>query len=384
MKLSILHLIRTLDPAMGGPIEFLKLICESQARRGVQIKIVTLDAANELGYQNAAVPVSNAGPGLGTFGYHAQFKERLVREMHSFDLMIVHGLWQYHGACALEVARELDKPYYVFPHGMLDPWFKRKFPIRHCKKQIYWLFRERSLLANASKVFFASSREQDRARGTFWPPATYRSQVLPLGVIAPPKGTESLQKQFLNQFPHLRNQRFLLFLGRLHPKKGCDLLIRAMAQVSRPIELVIAGPESTPAYGRYLRSLTDGLRVTFTGMLQSETKWGALASAGALILPSHQENFGLVIAEALASGLPVLVSDQVNTSELIESYGAGFVEPDTLEGTVQLIERWTTADWQALSRAARRCFQDHFDIETSSERLLDSLIGTHAATSCDG
>jgi glycosyltransferase involved in cell wall biosynthesis len=384
MKLSILHLIRTLNPAMGGPTEFLKLISESQARRGIQIKIMTLDAANEPSYRNAPVPVSNAGPGVGTYGYHGRFKERLLREMRCFDLMIVHGLWQYHGACALEVARELGKPYCVFPHGMLDPWFKRKFPLKHCKKQIYWLFRERSLLANASKVFFASSRELERAGGTFWPPVTCRSQVLPLGVTPPPKDTESLRRQFLNQFPHLRNQRFLLFLGRLHPKKGCDLLIRAMARASRPIALVIAGPESTPAYGQYLRSLADGLRVTFTGMLQSETKWGALVSAGALILPSHQENFGLVVAEALASGLPVLVSDQVNTSELIESYGAGFVEPDTLEGTARLIERWITADWQALSRGARMCFRDHFDIETSSERLLDTLIGTHSATSPNG
>jgi glycosyltransferase involved in cell wall biosynthesis len=384
MKLSILHLIRTLDPAMGGPIEFLKLICESQARRGIQIKIMTLGAAHETRYRNAAVPVSDAGPGLGTYGYHREFKERLLRELRCFDLMIVHGLWQYHGACALEVARELGKPYYVFPHGMLDPWFKRKFPFKHCKKQVYWFFRERSILANARTVFFASNREQERAGATFWPPVTYRSQVLPLGVTPPPKDAESLRQQFLNQFPHLRNRRFLLFLGRLHPKKGCDLLIRAMAQISQPVDVVIAGPESTRTYGQYLRSLAERLPVTFTGMLQSQTKWGALASAGALILPSHQENFGLVVAEALASGLPVLASDQVNTSHLIESYGAGFVEPDTLEGTARLIERWITADWQPLSLAARRCFRDYFDIETTSERLLDTLIGTHAATSCNG
>jgi glycosyltransferase involved in cell wall biosynthesis len=384
MKLSILHLIRTVDPVMGGPIEFLKLICESHARRGIQIKIMTLDAANETRYRKAAVPVSGAGPGLGTYGYHREFKERLVREMHCFDLMIVHGLWQYHGACALQVARELDKPYFVFPHGMLDPWFKRKFPFKHCKKQIYWLFRERSLLANASKVFFTSNREMERAGGTFWPPVIFRSQVLPLGVSPPSKDAESLRQQFLNQFPHLQNKRFLLFLGRLHPKKGCDLLIRALAQISQAVDLVIVGPESTRAYGQYLRSLAERLPVTFTGMLRSETKWGALASASALILPSHQENFGLVVAEALASGLPVLASDQVNICELIESYGAGFVEPDTLEGTARLIERWITADWQALRLAARRCFRDHFDIETTSDRLLDTLVGTRAASSCNG
>jgi glycosyltransferase involved in cell wall biosynthesis len=374
MTLSVLHLIRTLDPTKGGPIEFVKLICESQARRGIKPKIITLDPADGNWCRDAAVAVSGAGPGLGNYGYHRQFKERLFREMRSFDLMIVHGLWQYHGACALAVARKLGKPYYVFPHGMLDPWFKRKFPIKHCKKQIYWFLRERSILANARKVFFASNRERERARTTFWPPATYRSQVLPLGVTLARGDTESLRQQFLNRFPHLRDRRFLLFLGRLHPKKGCDLLIRALDKISQPVELVMAGPESTRVYGQHLRSLAEQFPVTFTGMLQSEMKWGALAAAGALILPSHQENFGLVVAEALASGLPALVSDQVNTSELIVSYGAGFVEPDTLEGTTRLIERWLTADRQALSLGARKCFRDHFDIESTSDRLLSILI----------
>jgi glycosyltransferase involved in cell wall biosynthesis len=369
---------------MGGPIGFLKLICESQARRGIRVQIMTLNADNQTYYRNAAVPVSGAGPGLGTYGYHRKFKERLVREMTCFDLMIVHGLWQYHGACALAASRELGKPYYVFPHGMLDPWFKRTFPFKHWKKQAYWLFRERSLLANASKVFFTSNREMERADGTFWPPVAFPGQVLPLGVTPPPKDTESLRQQFLNQFPHLQNKRFLLFLGRLHPKKGCDLLIRAMALIPQPVDLVIAGPEFTRSYGQYLRSLAERLPVTFTGMLQSKIKWGALASAGALILPSHQENFGMVVAEALASGVPVLASDQVNTGEVIESYGAGFVEPDTLEGTARLIERWRKADWPALSLAAKRCFRDHFDIETTSERLLDTLAGCWAASSSNG
>jgi len=146
-----------------------------------------------------------------------------------------------------------------------------------------------------------------------------------------------------------------------------------MAQLSSQIELVIAGPESTRAYGEYLRRLAKNLPVTFTGMLQAEMKWGALASADGLILPSHQENFGLVVAEALAFGLPVLISNQVNTAELVASYGAGFVEPDTLEGTRRLIQRWLTADRQSLRVAATNCFRDHFNIETASERFLNVL-----------
>jgi glycosyltransferase involved in cell wall biosynthesis len=374
MKLSILHLIRTLDPAMGGPIEFLKLICESHLRRGIKMKILTLDSPDEIWLRNAPVPSAGCGPGLGTYGYHVRFKKRLLVEMSSFDLMIVHGLWQYHGACALSVARQLGKPYYIFPHGMLDPWFKQQFPVKHCKKQVYWLVMERSVLRHANGVLFTSNHEQKRGIGTFWPGATYRSKVLPLGAQKAPPDTESLRQDFLERFPHLRNKRFLLFLGRLHPKKGCDLLIRAMAQIPPQIEVVIAGPESTRDYGEHLRRLAKSFPITFTGMLHAEMKRGALASADALILPSHQENFGLVVAEALAFGLPVLISNQVNTAELIESYGAGLVEPDTAEGTCRLIQRWLAADQQSMRVAATNCFQDHFNIEKTSERLL-TVVG---------
>ena len=374
MKLSILHLIRTLDPAMGGPIEFLKLICESHLLRGIQVKILTLDSPDEMWLGNAPVPATGCGPGLGVYGYHRRLKERLLAEMGSFDLMMVHGLWQYHGVCALAVAKKIGKPFYVFPHGMLDPWFKRKFPIKHYKKQVYWLFIEQSILRHAKAVLFTSNYEQKRGIGTFWPRVTYRSNVLPLGVKQSPQDTELLRRQFLRQFPGLANKRFLLFLGRLHPKKGCDILIQAMAQLSSEIELVIAGPESNQAYGEYLRRAARGLPITFTGMLQAGSKWGALASAEGLILPSHQENFGLVVAEALAFGLPVLISNQVNTAEWIESYGAGFVEPDTPEGTRRLIQRWLAADQQCLRLAARNCFRDHFNIETTSEQLLNLLV----------
>jgi glycosyltransferase involved in cell wall biosynthesis len=374
MKLSILHLIRSLNVAKGGPIEFLKLICESHARAGVNVKVLTLDGSSVTWWSNPAVPVIACGPGAGNYGYHPQFKKKLFQELASFDLMIVHGLWQYHGLCALAVAKKLHKPYYVFPHGMLDPWFKRVFPIKHWKKQLYWLLAERSVLKHASGVLFTADLEQELGAATFWPPTSWQGEILPLGVRQALEDTAAPRREFLNRFPDLQGKRFLLFLGRLHPKKGCDLVIRAMAQLSPPIELVVTGPDSTPIYSEQLRKLARNVPVTFTGMLEGGLKWGALACADALILPSHQENFGLVVAEGMSVGLPVLISNQVNTAELIEKYGAGIVEPDTLDGTCRLIQRFLAADRRAMSLAAKRCFRDQFDIRRTSEKLLQILV----------
>jgi glycosyltransferase involved in cell wall biosynthesis len=124
------------------------------------------------------------------------------------------------------------------------------------------------------------------------------------------------------------------------------------------------------AYQGELEKAAKGASITFAGMIEGNLKAGALASASALILPSHQENFGLVVAEALSFGTPVLISRQVNVAEDIEAAGAGFVESDTIAGTRRLIERWLQFGNPSMRQAALKCFQNHFDIERSAGELL--------------
>ena len=200
-----------------------------------------------------------------------------------------------------------------------------------------------------------------------------RRLIIPLGVPKAPSATAVLREAFLQQFAHLRDRRFLLFLGRLHPKKGCDFLVQAFAEMRPPLDLVLAGPDASPHYKAELTRLAQGLPITFTGMIEGDVKAGALVSADALILPSHQENFGLVVAEALSFGTPVLVSAQVNITEEVQSFGAGFVEPDTLAGTRRLLERWLEHGDSTMRAAALACFQQRFDIERSARGLLKIL-----------
>jgi glycosyltransferase involved in cell wall biosynthesis len=121
-----------------------------------------------------------------------------------------------------------------------------------------------------------------------------------------------------------------------------------------------------------LRSRAEGLRVTFTGPLYGDDKWAALAAAEAFILPSHQENFGVAVAEALASGVPVLLSQRVNIWREIFDDGAGFAETDDVEGIARLLERWrwASADQTPMRQAAARCFATRFDIRQTAENLV--------------
>jgi glycosyltransferase involved in cell wall biosynthesis len=375
MNRSILHLIRTLDPARGGPVAFLKHLSAVHAAMGVNVAILTLERNEPDWVTDLSVSAIECGQSRGTYGYNTWMEGKLTEIAGSFETMVVHGLWQYHGLCAMRVSARTGVPYYVFPHGMLDPWFKKSYRFKHLKKQLYWLVAERRMLEGAKAVLFTSHYESRLAKSTFFPEAHYRSRILHLGVPRAPADAEQMREVFLQRFPHLRGRRFLLFLGRLHPKKGCDLLVRAMACIRPPIDLVFAGPSVNQRYAARLKRSAQGLPVTFAGMLQGDTKCGALVSAEALILPSHQENFGLVVAEALSFGTPVLLSKQVNVAEDVQSFRAGFVEPNTIIGTRRLIERWLREGDPAMRIAALNCFQNRFDIEHSARKLMEILSG---------
>jgi glycosyltransferase involved in cell wall biosynthesis len=212
---------------------------------------------------------------------------------------------------------------------------------------------------------------------------------------AQPQGNPGEQRDmFLAAFPELRGRRVLLFLGRIHEKKGCDLLIKAFASFAvqhglKNLHLVIAGPCTNPGYLESLRRLIAELcppsSVTLPGMLAGDIKWGAFRSAEALILPSHQENFGIALAEALACGLPVLISNKVNIWREIEADGAGLVADDTLAGTRDLLHRWfamSPEEKEQMSASARGCFDRRFEISMAAASIhgaLSSMIGTHSS-----
>jgi glycosyltransferase involved in cell wall biosynthesis len=321
------------------------------------------------------------GPGLGKFAYSRRFLRWLQRHATDYDAVIVHGIWQYQSRAAHVACGRAGVPYFVFVHGALDPWFEERYPRKHAKKSIYWRLYEHRSLRDARAVLFTSDEERNLARRSFTPYQVTEA-IVHVG-IAEPTGEAALQREsFFSMFPELRTKRVLLFLGRLHPKKGCDLLIQAFAEVSchdENLHLVLAGQDeaSTKADLQALaESLGVGKRITWTGMLDGDVKWGAYRSADAFVLTSHTENFGIVISEALACGLPVLISDKVNIWREIEWSGAGLVEPDTTAGATSLLRRWlnlSDTDHTGMRRRARACFLDNFEPQAAAIGFVESI-----------
>jgi glycosyltransferase involved in cell wall biosynthesis len=377
---NILQLVHTLDPRGGGVAPAVLALSAGLGKLGHRIEIATLDDSNRSDPPRASLfPIHALGPGITSYRYSKKLLPWLRAHRREFDRVIVHGLWQYHGFAAWRVLAGSAVPYFIFPHGMLDPWFKRTFPLKHLKKWFYWPWAEYRVLRDAAAVIFTAEEERLQARKSFW---LYRcrERISPLGLEAPPSSSSNAKTKFIAAYPQLQNSRILLFLGRLHPKKGCDVLIDAFAQVAeRNLSLVLAGPDQTGWQRELQQKIASyGLsqRIVFSGMLEGEMKHGALAAADAFVLPSHQENFGMSVIEALAAGLPVLISNRVNIWREIDIDRAGLIENDDVSGTKRLLERWlqTPPEQRELMRAnARYCFVRRFQLDHSVASLVQIL-----------
>ena len=354
-------------------------------KRGHEVEIVALDDPAAPWLANIGLPVHALGVGLTSYRYSSKLLPWLKHNGGNYDKIVVNGIWQYLSFAAWRRYASSTIPYFVFPHGMLDPWFKETFPLKHFKKWLYWPWADYRVLRDAAAVVFTAEEERLLARKSFW---LYRAneKISPLGVETPVQPPAEARENFFQRFPQLRDKRILLFLGRLHPKKGCDILIEAFAQIADPsFSLVLAGPDQIGWQNR-LQTRVDELklnsRVVFTGMLQGEAKQAALAVADAFVLPSHQENFGMAVVEALAVGLPVLISNRINIWREVDQDNAGYVESDDFSGTVRLLNRWVAAPRDVRDRMrtnAQRCFEQRFEINKAVDSLLDVLTEPKSA-----
>lgn len=377
--MKFLHVIPTVDPRGGGPMEGLRHMGQQLQQWGHQVEVACADDPAAPWVANHPLTVHALGPGKGKYGYAPRLLPWLREHAAQYDLVVVNGLWQYHGLATHRALRASGQPYVVFTHGMLDPWFKRTYPLKHLKKWLYWPWAEYRLLRDAAYVLFTSEDERLLARESFW---LYQAneRVTAYGTSQPPPRHPELAEGFLRQFPALRGQRVLLFLSRIQEKKGCDLLIEAFAAVAsndERLQLVMAGPDQS-GWVATLQAQAQRLgvahRVHWTGMLQGDLKWGAFQAAEAFVLPSHQENFGIAVAEALGCGLPVLISDKINIWREIEQAGAGFVATDTVAGTQSTLLRWLALDGPAraaMGQHALRLFDERYTVRAMAQSLLE-------------
>jgi glycosyltransferase involved in cell wall biosynthesis len=395
----LLHVIASMDPRSGGVCQAIRTTIPELDALGWSSEVVCGDNTN-IDYQcNDSFALHRLGRRQGVWAYSKHLLPWLRTNGRNFDAIMVHGLWSYHSHATQVLFRQWQRSrrtnvpkLVVMPHGMLDPWFQRDATrrVKAWRNWLYWKLIEKNIIASADGMLFTCQREMELARETFTPYQPKKEWVVGLGVSEPPSETSVMQDALQMVCPEIRGRRFILFISRIHPKKGVDVLIEAYAQqAARNAEtseipvLVIAGPKDSD-YGLKMEKRArefnsregSGAAICFPGMLQGDAKWGAFYSCDAFVLPSHQENFGIAVVEALACGKPVLISDQINIYREIVNAGAGLVCADTADGVSQMVHEWfmkPEPQRVAMRDQARRCFVEFFRASNAARRLADAL-----------
>jgi glycosyltransferase involved in cell wall biosynthesis len=474
-----------MNPVSGGPCQGIRNSLSALKELGVQNEVVCSDSPDEIWIKMNSFPIHALGPGKFGYAYTAKLQPWLEENLPRFDAVIVHGLWQWPVQATIQAFKKLkaNSPpatrhplLFIMPHGMLDPWFQRDKSRRFksIRNSIYWWLFERHAVNSADALLFTCEEELRLARTTFGGYRPKREINIGYGIAEPPVFESRMRDAFQAKCPELGTNPYLLFLGRIHPKKGVDLLIRAYAEVLKTEKLktilphlVIAGPGWDTSYGRQIRELMDAAnadiakkhhfslttectetseekqitrmhslnerggvqedfckpgclspafhrhsrhaaenirasspenyklktenspRIYAVNMLEGDAKWGAFYGCEAFVLPSHQENFGISVVEALACGKPVLISNKVNIWREIQKHKSGIVANDNLNGTKMLFESFfknqntisneessICSDCRLFISNPMECFRKEFKVSNFALNL-NNLIREH-------
>lgn len=375
--MRILHVISGIDPANGGPTNALLGLTAAQARLGMNVTVVatwqqTAGRDNAQAFRDQGVSVRMIGPASGALSRHPQIASVLREQVGSADIVHIHALWEEIQHRAARLAQELGKPYLIRPCGGFQPWAMRQGWL---KKRLYLAIRLRRNLNCAAAIHCTSGAERDAVMAmTLRPPAIVEPNGVDLRAFSAAtrqQGRAFLSELLAKQGISLGERKVVIFLGRLHPSKGLDVLVPAFIDAARrgarDAILVIAGPEQDRGTAELVRRAAGeaGLadRIVMTGMLSRPQSALALAGADLFALTSYTENFGISVIEALAAACPVIISDQVEVQETIRGAGIGEVIRLDRAATAEALLRWLGDD--ALRRAAGDKARDfaakHFD-----------------------
>jgi len=373
--MRVLHVISNLDPIIGGPATAVAGMVRAQLSAGIEASIIAtwknpFDSTLADGLKQGGVMIDMVGPTHGPLYRHPQLQSRLEKQIAEVDVVHIHMMWEEIQHLAARLARGREVPYVMTPHGMLTHWSLSK---KRWKKRLYLAWRMNAHLTKAAAIHYMTDAERDNLAIANLPAA---SLTIPLGVNLsefeqlPPRG------QFRRRHPQMGDRPVIAFMGRIHPGKGLEYLVPALARLSSTEAiLLVIGPDSR-GFRRTIEAmiaehnLQD--RVIFTGMLRGTDRVAALVDADLFALPSDHENFGVVVIEALAAGLPVVVSEHVPMHRLICEAGVGSTVSQTPPALAAELDRWLSDDRLRTSATERAIpfVHQHYDWTSIARRWV--------------
>lgn len=364
----ILLAMRSLDPSEGGPTTAAFGLAQGLSRRGHEVTLT----AHDDGRSTSPDVTGSEGLDIRLFPLSTRFWEHsrcyarwLQKSVKAYDLVIINSMWRSHVHYAAKACRAAGVPYIIRPHGCLT---QSDLAHHAMRKRAYWLLKDRRICQRAAFVHCTS--EQEAADARLLNPG--RVEVIPLGVDRGMFGIDG----------GVRSRTSVLFLGRIAEKKGVDILVRSLAeedgrQAGLTLDVVGGDHRGLQAGLEELaRELQVSDRVAFHGHADANKRAQFLATAGVFALASKDENFGISTAEAMAAGLPVVITPHVSHAPLVQSTHSGLVvDRDAREfaSALRSVATLPQSEFAAMGAAARAAAEEHFSWDRSAYLLERAL-----------
>jgi len=344
--MKVLYVVASLSPTWGGPVPVVKGITEAMAKKGLN---VTVFAPVVQGGSHGVIQLEGVRVRLFRQdllsevwrAYSSELAKALHREIERFDLVHIHEIWHHPHFVAYRAARKAKKPFIITVHDALEPWCLN---YKALKKRIYAALIQRRILNKAAAIHTITQEEVEhiKAFGVDSPIFT-----IPNGIDLEEFSELPPREEIEKLYPELQDKKVVLFLGRIHPKKGLDLLARAFGKIARErkdVHLIIVGPDERGYRSEVERLLvSEGVveKVTFTGMLTGREKLAALSRADICVIPSYSEVRSIVALEAIICRLPVIITRQCHFPEVAEARAGIVIDSDSAqlaEAMVKLLD----------------------------------------------
>jgi glycosyltransferase involved in cell wall biosynthesis len=315
------------------------MLVRASTQAGIKVTVATTDDDGPGARQSVPLEQPIQGDDGATYHYFPRqlgfytvswpLRQWMRRSIREFDIVHIHSLFSFPSIVAARAARHAGVPYIVRPLGVLNRWgLENRRPFL---KRVSLRFAELPIIEAASAMHYTSRREQREAETLDSQVGRTRAAIIPLPIDVPREVSDVALAEFKQRFPQMNSPQLVLFLSRLDRKKGVELLLEAFAGVKAqfPEALLVVAGGGDESYVQKLHALAGrlgiGSRVLWPGFLRGADKDGVLAAATVFVLPSYSENFGIAAAEALAAGVPVLLSDQVAVADDVSGANAGLV-----------------------------------------------------------
>ena len=366
--MRVLHVIPSVDERSGGPATAIVPMCRAIRQQGIDVLLLSTTAGLPREMRHGEVLDYKGVPAIffpaqmgESFKYSRPLSSWLRTNIQNFGLAHIHAVFNHSSVAAAHACQKSGVPYVVRPLGTLDPWSMTQKSLR---KRVFWQISGRGIMDHAAAVHYTSEAEKRATESSL---GLNHGKVIPLGVETASGNSNGKPV----------NDPYVLVLSRLHPKKGLDVLIDAFLSLVQRAEfahwrLVLAGDGPVEYVSTLKEKVRASSQITFTGWLDGDEKNAVLKGASLLVLPSHQENFGLSVMEALAQSVPVLVSPNVDLAAEIAAANAGWIAPiDKTALEERLAEALADKEELANRGRAGQQLSQKYSWENAARELVD-------------